>query len=128
MPYEYSIGDPFPLTETQSGDSASTGATQPTTVTGGGIYVGATTLNISGATTSNANYWSGGSGYYGTTSSNWGDPIREELTKIYHRLHKLEEDARMRAKYPVLQDAYEQYEVLKELCRSEEDVNNTDAG
>ena len=60
----------------------------------------------------------GGTG--GSGSTGWYDPIQEQLHNLASRILDLESEIRLHDKYPALKEAWEQYQVLKILCLSDE--------
>lgn len=56
----------------------------------------------------------------GSGSTGWHDPIQEQLHNLTNRILELESNIRLHDKYPALKEAWEQYQVLKILCLSDE--------
>ena len=75
-------------------------------------------------TSSNTLTWGGVSNttYTINTTTTWVvvDPVDERLNKIENVIQRIEEEHNMRKKYPALGYAYEQYEVMLEICKSKE--------
>jgi len=63
----------------------------------------------------------GGIGVIGSSGgSGWHDPVQEQLHNLTNRILELEYEIRLHDKYPALKEAWEQYQVLKILCLSDE--------
>ena len=55
-----------------------------------------------------------------TYTNTWTDPMREELNEIQKFITELKLERDLRKKYPALDYAYEQYEVMLEICKLKE--------
>ena len=91
-------------------------------VLGGGGGNGGSGNYVIDNTSSNTLTWGGVSNttYTINTTTTWIDPVDERLNKIENVIQRIEEEHNMRKKYPALGYAYEQYEVMLEICKSKE--------
>lgn len=55
-----------------------------------------------------------------TTTINYVDPINEKVDALERFMNEIKAERELRKKYPALGHAYDQYEVLLEICKSKE--------
>ena len=55
-----------------------------------------------------------GTSYYNPT------PIQDQIDELKTIVTRLDDESKMRKKYPALEHVYEQYEVMLEMCKSKE--------
>ena len=87
---------------------------------GSGIY----TLPNTGIGIGTLGGWATAQPAWGTTGTVNIDPYQRQIdelrAEIYRVINRLDEESKMRKKYPALGYAYEQYEVMLEICKSKE--------
>lgn len=82
-------------------------------VTGTGTVYMASPVYVSSSTHSL------GFGVNGSTAA-YIDPYQQQIDELRSVLTRLDEESKMRKKYPALEHVYEQYEVMLEICKSKE--------